>query len=155
MTVLAVLPEPTISPLPGSWKYDLLVFIIAMKIYPTTNRSWLSFSRYPTPFCRPPEEFFNKPITISKVADIWTLEVVLYNADMGWGEMLETCQWNVAAGEFKALEDMLRSIMMFELTERPTVKQLLELKYIVKWAMPAWERQVEWKSALTKTLISP
>ncbi|EAS36666.3 CMGC/SRPK protein kinase [Coccidioides immitis RS] len=70
--------------------------------------------------------------------------------DMGRGETPETCQWDVAAGEFKALEDMLRSMMTFEPAERPTAKQLLESEYIVKWAMPAWERQVERKSALTK-----
>ncbi|KMP09290.1 hypothetical protein CISG_06410 [Coccidioides immitis RMSCC 3703] len=111
-----------------------------MKIYPTTNRSWLSFSRYPTPFCRPPEEFFNKPITISKVADIWTLEVVLYNA-------------MVHGSPTFSASACLNSGVCISIYR--TWVGLLELKYIVKWAMPAWERQVEWKSALTKTLISP
>ncbi|EFW20364.1 hypothetical protein D8B26_003243 [Coccidioides posadasii str. Silveira] len=76
----------------------------------------------------PLEELFNKHITT--VAGMW---------DMGWGETPETCEWDVADGEFKALEDMLRAIMTFEPAERPAAKQLMASEYMVKWAMTAWE----------------
>ncbi|PGH10977.1 hypothetical protein AJ79_05128 [Helicocarpus griseus UAMH5409] len=67
--------------------------------------------------------------------------------DMGRGETRETCEWDVAGGELKALEDMLRGMMAFEPAERPTAKQLLASEYMVKWAMPAWERQMKRKNS--------
>ncbi|KAK2808117.1 hypothetical protein FQN50_005035 [Emmonsiellopsis sp. PD_5] len=67
--------------------------------------------------------------------------------DMGRGETPQTCEWDVTGGELKALEDMLRAMMTFEPAERPTVKQLLTSEYMVKWAMPAWERQMKRKSS--------
>ncbi|TPX24489.1 hypothetical protein DIZ76_013836 [Coccidioides immitis] len=67
--------------------------------------------------------------------------------DMGRGEMPEACEWDVAGGELKALEDMLRAMMAFEPAERPTAKQLMMSEYMVKWAMPAWERQMKRKRA--------
>ncbi|PYH99363.1 protein kinase [Aspergillus ellipticus CBS 707.79] len=45
--------------------------------------------------------------------------------DMGRGETAQTCQWDVAGGEL----------------QRPTADQLLRSEYMVKWALPAWERQ--------------
>ncbi|WEW55519.1 hypothetical protein PRK78_000950 [Emydomyces testavorans] len=65
--------------------------------------------------------------------------------DMGRGETPETCEWDVTGGEFKALEDMLRAMMIFEPAERPTAAQLMVSEYMVKWAMPAWERQMKRK----------
>ncbi|EFW21411.1 hypothetical protein D8B26_001614 [Coccidioides posadasii str. Silveira] len=65
--------------------------------------------------------------------------------DMGRGETPETCEWDVAGGELKALEDMLRAMMAFEPVERPTAKQLMMSEYMVKWAMPAWQRQMKRK----------
>ncbi|KAL3471766.1 kinase domain-containing protein [Aspergillus californicus] len=65
--------------------------------------------------------------------------------DMGRGETPETCEWDVAGGELAALEDMLRSMLAFEPAQRPTAKHLLESEYVVKWAMPAWEKQLERK----------
>ncbi|KAL5001340.1 kinase-like domain-containing protein [Aspergillus recurvatus] len=46
---------------------------------------------------------------------------------MGRGETPESCGWDVAGGEFKALEDMLRAMLSFEPKERPTPKQLLQM----------------------------
>lgn len=69
--------------------------------------------------------------------------------DMGRGETPETCEWDVASGEFKALEDMLRAMMTFEPADRPTAKQLMMSEYMVKWAMPAWERQMKRKKSYT------
>lgn len=67
--------------------------------------------------------------------------------DMGRGETPESCEWDVAGGELKALEDMLRAMMTFEPAERPTAKQLLTSEYMVKWAMPAWQRQMKRESS--------
>ncbi|RAH63972.1 kinase domain-containing protein [Aspergillus aculeatinus CBS 121060] len=61
--------------------------------------------------------------------------------DMGRGETGQTCTWDVAGGELRALEDLLRAMMAFEPTERPTADQLLRSEYMVQWALPAWERQ--------------
>lgn len=66
---------------------------------------------------------------------------------MGRGETEETCAWDVAGGELRALEDMLRAMMTFEPAERPTADQLLRSKYMAKWALPAWERHKRQKSA--------
>lgn len=65
--------------------------------------------------------------------------------DMGRGETPETCEWDVAGGELRALENFLRQMMLFEPAERPTAKQLLASEYIQRWAMPAWENQVKKK----------
>ncbi|KAJ6114303.1 kinase domain-containing protein [Penicillium sp. IBT 16267x] len=67
--------------------------------------------------------------------------------DMGRGETEQTCEWDVAGGELRALENMLRAMMAFEPGERPTADQLLRSEYMVKWALPAWERQRRQKSA--------
>ncbi|RJE23150.1 CMGC SRPK protein kinase [Aspergillus sclerotialis] len=66
--------------------------------------------------------------------------------DMGRGEMQETCEWDVAGGELRAMEDLLRAMMTFEPAERPTADQLLGSEYM-KWALPAWERQKRRKDA--------
>ncbi|KAL4953699.1 kinase-like domain-containing protein [Aspergillus filifer] len=63
----------------------------------------------------------------------------------GCVETPETCEWDVQGGEMRALEDMLREMMSFEPEKRPTAKQLLESEYMVKWALPAWERQKQKK----------
>ena len=63
--------------------------------------------------------------------------------DMGRGETPETCEWDVAGGEFHALERLFRAMLSFEPTQRPTAEQLLAFDYTVKWAMPAWENQIK------------
>lgn len=67
--------------------------------------------------------------------------------DMGRGETHETCQWDVERGEMRALEELLRGMMAFEPAERLTAEQLMRSEYMVKWAMPAWERQRERRRA--------
>ncbi|KAI1122750.1 kinase domain-containing protein [Nemania abortiva] len=67
--------------------------------------------------------------------------------DMGRGETRETCQWDVERGEMRALEELLRGMMAYEPAERLTAEQLVASEYVVKWAMPAWERQRErWRA---------
>ena len=61
--------------------------------------------------------------------------------EMGRGETPETCEWDFAGGELRALEDLLRAMMTFEPAERPTAERLLESEFMLKWAMPAWEKQ--------------
>ncbi len=46
-----------------------------------------------------------------------------------------------------ALEELLRSMMAFEPAERLTAEQLMRSEYMVKRAMPAWERQRERRRA--------
>ncbi|KAI1109260.1 kinase domain-containing protein [Nemania sp. NC0429] len=62
---------------------------------------------------------------------------------MGRGKTRETCQWDVDGGEMRALEELLSGMMAFEPAERPTAEQIVKSEYMVKWAMPAWERQQE------------
>ncbi|KAF2458135.1 kinase domain-containing protein [Lineolata rhizophorae] len=62
--------------------------------------------------------------------------------DMGRGKTTETCEWDVEGGEMQALEELLRAMLAFEPAERPTAKQLMASEYMVKWAMPAWQRQL-------------
>lgn len=70
--------------------------------------------------------------------------------EMGRGETPETCQLDVAGGELRALEDLLKSMMAFEPAELPTAEQLMASEYMVKWAMPAWERQVKRKDTCAR-----
>ncbi|SMQ56275.1 unnamed protein product [Zymoseptoria tritici ST99CH_3D7] len=62
---------------------------------------------------------------------------------MGRGETRETCEWDVEGGEMRALEELLRSMLKFEPSERATAEELLASEYMVKWAMPAWQRQLQ------------
>ncbi|KAK9437321.1 rho type Ras-like GTPase [Metarhizium brunneum] len=63
--------------------------------------------------------------------------------DMGRGMTPETCEWDVEGGEMQALEKLLRSMLAYKPLERPTAQQLMRSEYMVKWAIPAWERQLE------------
>lgn len=63
--------------------------------------------------------------------------------EMGRGQTPVTCDWDVEGGELRALEELLKAMLTFEPAERPTAEQLLTSEYMVKWAMPAWERQME------------
>ncbi|KAJ5280227.1 SR protein-specific kinase Dsk1 [Penicillium angulare] len=57
--------------------------------------------------------------------------------EMGRGETEQTCEWDVAGGDLRALEDMLRAMLAFEPTERPTVDQILKSEFnVVKWPCP-------------------
>lgn len=40
------------------------------------------------------------------------------------------------------MEELLKAMLTFEPTERPTAEQLMTSEYMVNWAMPAWERQL-------------
>ncbi|KAK6844090.1 kinase domain-containing protein [Apiospora arundinis] len=62
--------------------------------------------------------------------------------DMGRGQTPETCEWDVQGGELRDLEDLLKSMLVYNPAERPTAEQLMISDYMVKWAMPAWERQL-------------
>lgn len=66
-------------------------------------------------------------------------------------ETEQTCQWDVAGGELRALEDLLRAMMAFEPADRPTADQLLRSEYMAKWALLAWERQERRKSTQMKS----
>ncbi|KAK4233741.1 protein kinase dsk1 [Achaetomium macrosporum] len=61
--------------------------------------------------------------------------------DMGCGETPETCQWDVEGGEMRAVEEMLRGMLAYEPDQRLTAEELLESEYMLRWALPAWERQ--------------
>lgn len=96
-------------------------------------------------------EFFEKDG--SWVADFRRISTPVFRRlrqrlwDMGRGETELTCEWDIAGGELRALEDMLRAMMAFEPAERPTADQLLRSEYMIKWALPAWERQRRQKRA--------
>lgn len=61
---------------------------------------------------------------------------------MGRGSSPQTCEWDVE-GEMDALEELLRSMLRYEPSERPTAQQIAESPYMVQFAMPAWKRQLE------------
>lgn len=61
--------------------------------------------------------------------------------DMGRGTTPVTCEWDVEGGEMRALEELLRAMLAYEPSERATAQQVVKSEYMVKWAMPAWERQ--------------
>ncbi|KAG8162661.1 hypothetical protein KVR01_007139 [Diaporthe batatas] len=63
--------------------------------------------------------------------------------DMGRGETPEDCEWDVAGGEMRALEELLRGMLAFEPTQRLTAEHVMASEYITRWAIPAWERQVK------------
>lgn len=75
--------------------------------------------------------------------------------DMGRGKTPETCEWDVEGGELRALEELLRAMLAFEPAERPTAEQLMASEYMVKWAMPAWKRQLGRAKRLRDVIISP
>jgi hypothetical protein len=56
--------------------------------------------------------------------------------DMGRGKTPACCGWDVEGGEVRALEGLLRGVLAWEPAERWTVEE-----YMVRWALPAWERQ--------------
>ncbi|PYH79687.1 kinase domain-containing protein [Aspergillus uvarum CBS 121591] len=58
-----------------------------------------------------------------------------------WALRAPNSSGRMGGGELRALEDLLRAMMAFEPSERPTADQLLTSAYMVKWALPAWERQ--------------
>ena len=99
-------------------------------------------------------EFFEKDG--SWVADFRRISTPVFRRlrqrlwDMGRGETEQTCEWDVAGGELRAMEDLLRAMMTFEPAERPTADQLLRSEYMVKWALPAWERQKRRKTLTTR-----
>jgi serine/threonine-protein kinase SRPK3 len=63
--------------------------------------------------------------------------------DMGRGEKPEGCEWDVEGGEVRALEDLFRGVLAWEPGERWTAEDLVGSEYLVRWALPAWERQRE------------
>lgn len=63
--------------------------------------------------------------------------------DMGRGETPETCDWDIEGEEMRALEDVVRGMLTFEPSQRLAAEQLMKSEYMTKWALPAWERQLE------------
>jgi len=61
---------------------------------------------------------------------------------MGRGETPETCEWDVEGGEMKALLALFRGMLKWEPEERWTAEEVVGSEYMVKWALPAWERQL-------------
>ncbi|KAF7867350.1 hypothetical protein EAF04_005433 [Stromatinia cepivora] len=63
--------------------------------------------------------------------------------DMGRGEKPESCEWDVKGGEMRALEELLAAMLKFEPTQRLATEKLMASEYVTKWALPAWNRQME------------
>lgn len=61
--------------------------------------------------------------------------------EMGRGKTPESCEWDVEGGEIRALEELFGGVLAWEPEERWTVEELVASEYMVKWALPAWERQ--------------
>ncbi|KAL2018690.1 hypothetical protein VTK56DRAFT_525 [Thermocarpiscus australiensis] len=61
--------------------------------------------------------------------------------DMGRVEKPESCEWDVEGGEMRALEQLFRGVLAWEPEERWTAEDLVRSEYMVRWALPAWERQ--------------
>lgn len=62
--------------------------------------------------------------------------------DMGRGGTSASCEWDVHGGELDALEELLAAMLTLEPGRRPSAKQLLASEYMVKWALPSWEKQL-------------
>jgi hypothetical protein len=52
------------------------------------------------------------------------------------------CEWDVEGGEMRPLEDLLRGMLAYGPQEKLTTEELVKHEYMVKWAVPAWERQL-------------
>ena len=63
--------------------------------------------------------------------------------EIGRGETSESCEWNVAGGELKALEDALRCMLAFEPVDRSVAEQWMTSDYMRNWALPAWEKHMK------------
>lgn len=61
--------------------------------------------------------------------------------DMGRGETAETSEFEIKQGELEDLESLLRGMLRYEPTERMTARQVVQSRYMDKWARPAWEKQ--------------
>jgi hypothetical protein len=51
------------------------------------------------------------------------------------------CEWDVEGGEMRDLEDLLRGMLAYEPRDRLKAEELVKHQYMVKWAVPAWERR--------------
>ena len=126
-----------------AWDRDDIVAEIINTLGQPPMRWWISWVKR--------SEFFEEDG--SWVADFRRISTPVFRRlrqrlwGMGRGETEQTCEWDVAGGELRALEDMLRAMMTFEPAERPTADQVLRSEYMVRWALPAWERQRRQKSA--------
>ncbi|OJJ49268.1 hypothetical protein ASPZODRAFT_157692 [Penicilliopsis zonata CBS 506.65] len=130
--------EPIIQPTAADiWTLGVTLYEMINTLGQPPSRWWSSWANR--------SEFFEEDG--SWVADFRRISTPVFRrlpqrlCDMGRGETEQTCEWDVAGGELRALEDLLRSMMAFEPAERPTADQLLRSEYMVKWALPAWERQ--------------
>ncbi|PLB52501.1 SR protein-specific kinase Dsk1 [Aspergillus steynii IBT 23096] len=120
-----------------TWDRDDIIAEMINTLGQPPSRWWNSWAKR--------SEFFNEDG--SWVADFRRISTPVFRRlpqrlwDMGRGETGQTCEWDVKGGELRALEDLLRAMMAFEPAERPTADQILKSEYMVKWALPAWERQ--------------
>lgn len=120
-----------------AWDRDDIIAEMINTLGKLPERWWSSWIKH--------SEFFEEDG--SWIADFCRISTPVFRRlrqrlwDMGRGETEHTCEWDVAGGELRALEDLLRAMIAFEPVERPTADQLLRSEYMVKWALPAWERQ--------------
>ncbi|KAL5334094.1 kinase domain-containing protein [Aspergillus crustosus] len=120
-----------------SWDRDDIIAEMISTLGQLPERWWKSWANRP--------EFFEADG--SWAADYRRISTPIFRRlhqrlwDMGRGETEEECKWDVKGGELAALEELLRAMMTFEPADRPTVDQVLRSEYMVKWALPAWERQ--------------
>ena len=113
----------TLGPLPARWwqKWEN-----RNEFFSEDGQSWAhDYCRISTPVSRPLHQ------------RIW---------EMGRGETPETCEWNVKNGELAALEDLIRRMLSYEPSQRITAAEAMESEYMVKWAIPAWRRQLSQES---------
>ncbi|KAK3904347.1 protein kinase [Staphylotrichum tortipilum] len=70
--------------------------------------------------------------------------------DMGRGETPETCERDVEGGEPKELLALFRGMLAWEPEERWTAEEVVRSEYMVKWARPAWKRQIKRQGGVCK-----
>ncbi len=97
---------------------------------------------------RPPSRWVDRPPNPGPIR--------IYNPQPGWGDLrrrmresyrqalLATCDRRTEE-ELQDLERLVEGMLVFEPRERLAAIEIMKSDYVVKWALPAWRRQIQRK----------
>ncbi len=95
---------------------------------------------------RPPSRWMDRPLDSNPTRT--------YHPQTGWGDLrhrmreshrralLATCDGRTEE-ELQDLEKLIEGMVVFEPQERFAATEIMKSDYVVKWALPAWRRQIQ------------